>query len=495
MLIAAAAAIGAARESATDVLGPTKVVAQALKPGDAKPGAKPAKQQASKTAKPENDAGSSPRKADVRSASDAPKRAKLPGKKGNPSAKEDMASTKTAARRGAVSDKSPPSVAGVTKTDSRPRVSAQSATAPKSGSSPARVAAKPWDPYRLSAFFATAFDLTRYAITPQAAARYRAASCEGALRFASDVRSRREDMNDERRQNLKRAVRALYLVGLARRADGGLGSPLTVPHEIALRSTVRDAVRRRAGDSAREAMLEKCADRLAERLASVGSASDSETPAIDGVEPAGLAGRGVTVSVIDQVATANDALVAERAIPAEVAAAMGEVWRDEREWRRRLRFADLAPRLPTPSQMVATTPIVPLDTPLPDENSSSARKTARQDARPSAPGPRGVTLRGPLGAPVRAAKAGKAVFAGKLQGLGIVVVVEHEDQWFTVYGHLAAALVTPNEEVTRGQPIGRTGPLPLEDGCGAYYEVRRREKVVPASELAGALGDGEIVAH
>lgn len=89
---------------------------------------------------------------------------------------------------------------------------------------------------------------------------------------------------------------------------------------------------------------------------------------------------------------------------------------------------------------------------------------------PYGPGHRGVDLRAPEGAVVRAAGAGRVSFAGLLAGRGVVVVVHGDLR--TTYEPLAAG-VSVGDRVAAGEPLGL-----LERGhspCGSclHWGLRR----------------------
>jgi murein DD-endopeptidase MepM/ murein hydrolase activator NlpD len=62
-----------------------------------------------------------------------------------------------------------------------------------------------------------------------------------------------------------------------------------------------------------------------------------------------------------------------------------------------------------------------------------------------------------LGAPVRAARAGTVLRATTGGPLGLEVVVQHPDGYYSSYGHLGSAVVTPGQAVSAGQPLGTVG--------------------------------------
>jgi len=73
----------------------------------------------------------------------------------------------------------------------------------------------------------------------------------------------------------------------------------------------------------------------------------------------------------------------------------------------------------------------------------------------------GVDIAGRAGQPVRAAGDGVVVYSGAgLVGYGELIIVKHDEQWLSAYGHNRARLVNEGARVSAGQQIaemGRTG--------------------------------------
>lgn len=77
------------------------------------------------------------------------------------------------------------------------------------------------------------------------------------------------------------------------------------------------------------------------------------------------------------------------------------------------------------------------------------------------PTKQGIDIAGNAGQPVRAAGPGVVVYSGAgLIGYGELIIVKHDEQWLSAYGHNRSRLVNEGERVTAGQQIaemGRTG--------------------------------------
>lgn len=77
------------------------------------------------------------------------------------------------------------------------------------------------------------------------------------------------------------------------------------------------------------------------------------------------------------------------------------------------------------------------------------------------PTKQGIGIAGNAGQPVRAAADGVVVYSGSgLIGYGELVIIKHDEQWLTAYGHNRTRMVNEGARVSAGQQIaemGRTG--------------------------------------
>ncbi len=85
---------------------------------------------------------------------------------------------------------------------------------------------------------------------------------------------------------------------------------------------------------------------------------------------------------------------------------------------------------------------------------------------------RGIEIGAPAGDPVTAVHAGRVVFADWYSGYGLLVIVDHGSDYFTLYGHLAEVTAKVNERVEAGQLIGKVGETGSLTGPNLYFEVR-----------------------
>jgi lipoprotein NlpD len=85
----------------------------------------------------------------------------------------------------------------------------------------------------------------------------------------------------------------------------------------------------------------------------------------------------------------------------------------------------------------------------------------------------GVGIGGHAGDPVRAAAAGRVVYAGSgLVGYGQLVIIKHNETYLTAYGYNSALLVMQGQDVARGQRIASMGLGP-ERQPRLHFEIRR----------------------
>jgi len=96
----------------------------------------------------------------------------------------------------------------------------------------------------------------------------------------------------------------------------------------------------------------------------------------------------------------------------------------------------------------------------------------------------GWTLEASPGTPVHAVFSGDVVYAQWLKGYGNLVVVDHGDGVFTLYGRLATGTVGRGEHLALGDAVGLLGESPEDEPAGLYFEIRdNRTSADPAAWL------------
>jgi len=83
----------------------------------------------------------------------------------------------------------------------------------------------------------------------------------------------------------------------------------------------------------------------------------------------------------------------------------------------------------------------------------------------------GIEIAADEGTSVHAVHPGTVAYAAPFSGFGTLVILDHGQNAFTLYGHLSEASVTKGAQVGRNDVIGRAGRTP--DGVpAAYFELR-----------------------
>ena len=94
----------------------------------------------------------------------------------------------------------------------------------------------------------------------------------------------------------------------------------------------------------------------------------------------------------------------------------------------------------------------------------------------------GVRIPGTAGTPVMAIHHGRAVYADWLRGMGLLIIVDHGDDYMSLYAHNETLLKDVGEWVSAETPISTVGDTGGLDRPALYFEVRHKGKPVnPAS--------------
>jgi lipoprotein NlpD len=111
--------------------------------------------------------------------------------------------------------------------------------------------------------------------------------------------------------------------------------------------------------------------------------------------------------------------------------------------------------------------------------------TSHGSAPRSVPGG-GILLLGTVGQAIRAACAGRVVYAGSgIRGYGNLIIIKHGDSVLSAYAHTVDLAVREGQEVGGGEEIAHMGTGP-HDLAALYFEIRLSGKPVdPLSFLPG----------
>lgn len=88
----------------------------------------------------------------------------------------------------------------------------------------------------------------------------------------------------------------------------------------------------------------------------------------------------------------------------------------------------------------------------------------------------GIVVSGEAGQPVKASAYGRVAFADWLRGYGLLVVIDHGDDYMSLYGHNQSLLVEVGDWVQAGQEIATAGQSGNIRQSGVYFEIRQKAK-------------------
>jgi septal ring factor EnvC (AmiA/AmiB activator) len=100
----------------------------------------------------------------------------------------------------------------------------------------------------------------------------------------------------------------------------------------------------------------------------------------------------------------------------------------------------------------------------------------------------GVIIAGSEGAEVRAVYAGRVVYADWLRGFGLLLIVEHDDGYMSLYGYNQALLKEPGEWVSAGDVIALSGSSGGQGTPGLYFAIRHHGHPVDPEKWCRAQG-------
>ena len=101
----------------------------------------------------------------------------------------------------------------------------------------------------------------------------------------------------------------------------------------------------------------------------------------------------------------------------------------------------------------------------------------------------GLFVAAPGGTAVHAVADGEVVYADRLRGFGLLVIVDHGDEFMTLYGGNRDVSVTPGDWVEGGAAIATVGDADGQNGEGVYFEIRENARPLdPGPWLADTGG-------
>lgn len=91
----------------------------------------------------------------------------------------------------------------------------------------------------------------------------------------------------------------------------------------------------------------------------------------------------------------------------------------------------------------------------------------------------GIDLANKRGTPILAAEKGYVIYTGRgFRGYGNLIVIEHSQEWATLYSHLDKISVNEGDFVNRGDTIGTMGRTGRASGVHLHFEIRHNRRPV-----------------
>lgn len=84
----------------------------------------------------------------------------------------------------------------------------------------------------------------------------------------------------------------------------------------------------------------------------------------------------------------------------------------------------------------------------------------------------GLFIRAPEGQPVRAVAQGRVVYADWMRGFGNLLIVDHGENYLSIYANNEALLKQVGDVVEGGEPLAVTGASGGNEETGLYFEMR-----------------------
>ncbi|MGD8304091.1 MAG: peptidoglycan DD-metalloendopeptidase family protein [Desulfobacterales bacterium] len=88
----------------------------------------------------------------------------------------------------------------------------------------------------------------------------------------------------------------------------------------------------------------------------------------------------------------------------------------------------------------------------------------------------GIEIQTERGEPIQAVYAGKVLYADWFKGYGNMIIIDHGDNYYTVYAHIEEAFKSGGDSVETGEVIATVGDTGSISGPKLYFEVRHHGK-------------------
>ncbi len=91
-------------------------------------------------------------------------------------------------------------------------------------------------------------------------------------------------------------------------------------------------------------------------------------------------------------------------------------------------------------------------------------------------GQNGIEIKASMGTEIRAILPGKVLYADWFKGFGNLVIIDHGDHMFTIYGYASELLKKEGDTISQGESIALVGSAGSLKGPCLYFEIRHQGK-------------------
>jgi septal ring factor EnvC (AmiA/AmiB activator) len=88
----------------------------------------------------------------------------------------------------------------------------------------------------------------------------------------------------------------------------------------------------------------------------------------------------------------------------------------------------------------------------------------------------GINIKADRGEPVRCVNGGRVIYARWFKGYGNMIIVDHGDNFYTLYAHVEEMFKNKNDVVDTGEVIATVGDTGSLKGPLLHFQVRHHGK-------------------
>ncbi|MFK8068742.1 MAG: murein hydrolase activator EnvC [Gammaproteobacteria bacterium] len=94
---------------------------------------------------------------------------------------------------------------------------------------------------------------------------------------------------------------------------------------------------------------------------------------------------------------------------------------------------------------------------------------------------KGMLINSPFGSDVKVISSGQVIFSGWFQNLGKLIIVDHGQEYMSLYGHNSELFRSVGDKVKTGELIASVGDSGGRKNSGLYFEIRQKGRAVNPS--------------